>query len=264
MSAGATRADEGIAPIRIASVGAATDIGLRRNNEDAYAVGDLNAPIFWCVLADGIGGHAGGEIAAGIAVETFSNHMTELARGNESLDVTAIERIVQATHERVTSAGRDQPSDQAMGTTLAALAVDKNRRYAVTTHLGDSRIMRWRHSRLARLTTDHILDEELRRRGILQKGDRLDRRFGAQLTRFLGMRESMTLDVATHDVCEDDAFLLASDGLASVMSDEAIAALLAKRPEAQEAAATLVADARRLGARDNVTVIVARFAGPRS
>jgi PPM family protein phosphatase len=223
-------------------VGAATDIGLVRDgNEDSYLVED---PLF--VVADGMGGHRGGEVASRLAVQTIE---TMFRRGEGAL-AEQVQQANRAVFER-SSADRTVAG---MGTTLTAAVVEGDR--ARLAHVGDSRAYLLRDGRLRMLTEDHTLVHEMVQQGEITEAEAERHPQRSVVTRALGMDASVPVDEVIVDLQPGDRLLICSDGLTSMVGDDSIADVLRTRVDPQRAAEALVKAANDRGGVDNTTAIV--------
>lgn len=227
--------------------GAASDPGLvRKNNEDAYRV--LEEQRLFAV-ADGMGGHQGGAVAAALAMEALRPDDFDATDPGPSL-----RRMVENAHRRVLTASMSRPDVRGMGTTLTVAHLGP----AVVTvaHVGDSRAYLVRDGQVLRLTRDHSVAEALVSNGQL---DPAAARFHPQrhiLTQAVGIPGDLEVDVSQHPWQSGDRFLLCTDGLTEVVSDAELGALVAAAPTPQKGADALIEAARAGGAPDNVTVIL--------
>jgi PPM family protein phosphatase len=224
------------------SVGAVSDAGVvRQQNEDSYLV---KPPLF--VVADGMGGHAAGEIASRLAVESFSG-----ANLSDSSDPEAIRKAVAEANRLVfeTATG----STQGMGTTCVLLLVGDG--MAHIANVGDSRVYRFRGGELQQLSRDHTLAAEMVDQGLISATQAL-RDGGSAITRALGGAATVDPDAMTLELRSEDRFLLCSDGLSSMVGDDIIKKVLLESNDPQSAAQKLVDAAKEAGGDDNVTVIV--------
>lgn len=225
------------------TVGAATDVGRQRsNNEDAY-LADEDRSVF--AVADGMGGHRAGDVAAAVALESVESRLT----GDDTL-VAAIQAANLAVYRKST----EDPALRGMGTTFTALRIVEAAAYVA--HVGDSRAYLWRDGALARVTDDHSLVEELVREGRLTPEQAAEHPQRAIITRALGVEEE--LDVDTYEIAlrAGDRILLCSDGLTTMVPDPEIETILRSEPDAQRAADALVTAANEAGGEDNITVVV--------
>ncbi len=239
-----------------------TDVGRRRvSNEDAFGM-DVDAGVF--VVADGMGGHAAGEVASREAVDTVLSMMRkELAtfraidEGTKSEDnlrraQRAVEASMQAATYMVFALAETDPDQRGMGTTLSTLLVAGN--LGITGQVGDSRIYRIRKGEVTRLTEDHTLVAWQIKQGIIspQEAERSPHR--NVITRAVGSRDYVQVDTHVFELEPGDRFLLCSDGLHGYLNDDEIPPLLAK-PSA-DAVQEMIALANSRGGRDNITAIV--------
>jgi PPM family protein phosphatase len=237
---------------------AATHVGRRKQNEDSHGV-DLRHGLF--LVADGMGGYEGGEVASSLAAGTMLDFVARDARDPEgtwpiraqpgrSYDESLLAAAVRAAHLEI-AARREAADDRLlseMGSTVAAVLCRGAE--AVVAHVGDSRIYRLRGKELRQLTRDHSLQAEMAAAGLSWPHRNV-------ITRALGIPSNHTPDVARLELAPGDVFLLCSDGLYEVTPDATLAALL-EESEPEVAARALVEEALRRGASDNVTVVVVR------
>lgn len=225
-----------------------TDRGLARaNNEDAFFV-DPQGRLF--VLADGLGGHAAGEVASELVVDTLA----AAAPGATAWSDPAQE--LGAILARADDAVREQARDAltGMGATVVAIHLDPKGTTITVAHAGDSRAYRLRAGALARLTRDHTPESEI--------GFRPDGRRSSIITRAIGVGDGRTeIDFGRTDSHPGDLYLLCSDGLTDMVSDPGIAAILALDAPSADICRALVDAALAAGGRDNVTVVVVKIPG---
>lgn len=227
--------------------GWATDIGLvRANNEDRYLVAE---PLF--AVADGMGGHAAGEVASATAVETLQQAFTEHT-------VSGLADAARAANRAVWEEAQASPDLRGMGTTLVALALvgDPGHEQLAAANVGDSRLYRLHHGELLQLTSDHSLVGQMVASGALTPEEAEVHPRRNVLTRALGVDPDVDVDLMTVEVEEGDRYLLCSDGLPRELSDDQMASVLRDRADPDQAARDLVGRARDHGGNDNVTVVV--------
>jgi protein phosphatase len=227
-------------------VGAASDIGqVREGNEDSYLLAD---PLF--AVADGMGGHRGGEVASDLALRTVE----EMFAADEGSLTEQVERANTAVFER-SQADRDVSG---MGTTLtAALVEDRKIRLA---HVGDSRAYLLREGRLHLLTEDHTLVHRMVQEGEITEAQAETHPHRSILTRALGVDPAVQVDERYVDVRAGDRLLLCTDGLTGMLHDGQIESVLETEPDPQRAVERLVRDANRAGGVDNITAVLLDFA----
>lgn len=225
-------------------VAARTDVGrVRDGNEDAYLV-DPETDLL--AVADGMGGHQAGEVASATAVEALQAGVRE---GRSVGD--AVGEANAAVYARASA----DSELRGMGTTLTAAVLDDDT--LLIGHVGDSRAYLLRDGELRQLTDDHSVVAELVAAGELTEAEaEVDPR-RAMITRALGIDPTVTVDVLRVRVAFGDRILLCSDGLTTMVNDDAIAAVLRDEPDCDRAAAALVDAANAAGGADNITVIVA-------
>jgi PPM family protein phosphatase len=235
--------------LRIDDQATATDTGRQRNaNEDSFFT---RASVF--VVADGMGGAQAGEVASKAAAESFDREPPQAPP--EQILRQTIEAANRTIHEHA----RDDPDLAGMGTTITAAIVDPESEEVAIGHVGDSRAYRLRGGRLERLTRDHSLVEEMRRKGQLTDAEAEDHPQRSIITRALGPEPEVEVDVQTVPAQAGDVFLLCSDGLTTMLGDEQIARILARATSLQAAVRALVDEANRAGGRDNITVVAFRL-----
>jgi protein phosphatase len=230
--------------------GVATDTGrVRTENEDAFVAEPL---VFG--VADGMGGHAAGEVASAIAATTLRER---LGGGAESVDV-AVAAVVEA-NAAIFQDAHSNAAQRGMGTTLTAMVVltdDEGRQRLALVNVGDSRTYLMRSGRLRRVTIDHSYVQELVSTGHITEAEARSHPRRNIVTRALGIEPTVRVDTWVLPFVRGDRYVLCSDGLVDEVDDDEIAGLLASSPIAQAAADALVAAANEHGGRDNVTVVV--------
>ena len=228
-------------------VGAKTDQGLVRElNEDTFG---YKGGLF--VVADGMGGHCAGEVASAIAVET----VLALDLGTTASNIaTDLSQAVIKANQAILLKAEENPEFLGMGTTIVILQLQEKQAYF--THVGDSRIYHLTAGNLAQLTIDHSLVAELVKNGGLSKAEASSHPQRNVLTRALGTKDELELEVNSVAIKPGDKFLLCSDGLTSTVNEKVIAELLAAATDPQEIAAELVTAANQSGGNDNITAIV--------
>jgi PPM family protein phosphatase len=237
--------------LKIAEEAHKTDTGRQRHaNEDSYYA---RAPMF--AVADGMGGAQAGEVASRIAAGAFE-------RGQVSDDPSAegqLEEIAQKANREIHKLAQKDSSRAGMGTTLTAALLRDDE--VALGHVGDSRAYVLRNGKLKRLTKDHSLVEELRRQGRLTEEQAEEHPQRSIITRALGPEPSVNVDTMTFPARDGDVFLLCSDGLTTMVSDEEIREILVRSKTLRSAVNRLVDAANRGGGRDNITAVAFRVAG---
>jgi protein phosphatase len=226
-------------------VGSASDIGqVREGNEDAFLV---LAPLY--VVADGMGGHRGGEVASRLALETVQ-------RLFEAREGTLAEQVTEANRAIFERSQQDR-SVAGMGTTLTAALVDGDRVHLA--HVGDSRAYLFRGGELSMLTEDHTLVHRMVVEGEITEAEAETHPHRSILTRALGVDASVQVDEGEVRSVAGDRILLCSDGLTAMVPDGQIREILSKAADPQEAVDTLVRVANRAGGIDNITAVILDF-----
>ncbi|MBS1219843.1 MAG: serine/threonine protein phosphatase [Proteobacteria bacterium] len=244
----------------VIEVATATHPGMvRSHNEDSIAA---DAGLGLAVLADGMGGYNAGEVASGIAVAMVSSELKKaLAAVNGALDTATAERLVgehaMRANNAIFQAAQGQSQYSGMGTTLVVALWHDNA--LVVGHIGDSRLYRFRDGKLEQLTRDHSLLQEQIDSGLITKEQARHSQNKNLVTRAVGIDPEVEAEVHSYPVQIGDIYLLCSDGLNDMVTDEAmeltLASLQANLPLAAE---QLVQQANDNGGRDNVSVILAR------
>ncbi len=236
--------------LRVDDAAYRTDVGRQRSaNEDSLFTRN---PVF--VVADGMGGAQAGEVASKAAAEAFDR---ELPAGFAPERV--LEETIKAANRAIHAQAQKDPELAGMGTTTTAAIVDPKAEEVAIGHVGDSRAYRFRSGKLERLTRDHSLVEEMRRKGQLTEAQAEDHPQRSIITRALGPEPEVEVDLQTVPAAAGDVFLICSDGLTTMLDDEHIARLLARAATMQSAVRALVDEANRAGGRDNISVVAFRL-----
>ncbi|MGH3066045.1 MAG: Stp1/IreP family PP2C-type Ser/Thr phosphatase [Gaiellaceae bacterium] len=233
--------------MRIGRAAGVTDTGRRRlRNEDAFI---CEPPLF--AVADGMGGARAGEVAARLAAAALEE------AGAETKGEQGVTAMIEEANRRIWERALADPATAGMGTTVTAALVDTESGTVAIGHVGDSRAYRLREGSLEQLTSDHSLVAELVSSGVLtpEEAERHPQR--SAITRALGTEPTVDVEVLTIAGEPGDLYLICSDGLPTMLADDAIAAALetAER-EPMAAAEALVAAANRQGGEDNITVVL--------
>ncbi|MES1208757.1 MAG: Stp1/IreP family PP2C-type Ser/Thr phosphatase [Pseudomonadota bacterium] len=247
---------------------AATDVGRKREaNEDNFLV-DKKLSLF--VVADGMGGHASGEVASDIAVHEFRNAVDanrdlieRYAKADATVRpqdiLTVLENAIQAAGLAIYQKGQAEPDKRGMGTTASALLIAGDRGFIA--HVGDSRIYLVRRGQVVQLTEDHSLINELIRRGKITKDGIENSPYKAYknaVTRAVGVYETVQGDTIDFEILPGDQFLLCSDGLHAYLDDKKTIDLLSQ-DDITQAPTRFVDLANAGGGHDNITAVVVRI-----
>jgi protein phosphatase len=232
---------------------ARTDVGRkRRGNEDRFAlVPDLGL----CLVADGMGGHAAGQVASELAAETAVNALRTLVDASVSLTEKLRVAVTAANREVLETTVR-KPELAGMGTTLVALLAQPDR--IALAHVGDSRGYLVRAGNVRQLTDDHSLVAELVRRREISASAARGHPHRHVLTRALGVRRDVEADFAELTPEPGDIFVLCSDGLTGHMADDEIAERVVAEADLEHIAQGLIDEANDRGGEDNITVALIR------
>jgi serine/threonine protein phosphatase PrpC len=235
--------------------GARSDQGkVRDSNEDTY-IADKNR-IF--LVADGMGGHAAGEIASQLAAETVKNFLLE---NKSDIQPEILQHAVEEANTRVFKTQAEKAEFRGMGSTLTVL-VFSGSGYHIA-QVGDSRAYLFRNGALNQLTQDHSVVWPLYENGILTKDDISKHPQKNLITRSIGTYQQVEADIYSDTVFGGDLFLLCSDGLTDVLTDQDIFRIVSiPAGNMQDLADRLVEEANTAGGPDNITVVVVRIAAP--
>lgn len=235
--------------LRVVEQAGLSDVGRQRDaNEDSYV---LAKPVF--AVADGMGGAQAGEVASRTAAEVF-----QTPEPNGGTPEQQLTRLVREANRRIHDLSRRDATRRGMGTTLtAAMVADAG---VTVGHVGDSRAYRLRGEELVQLTHDHSLVAELQRSGQLTAEAAEHHPQKSIITRALGPEPDVEVDAHTHAARDGDVYVLCSDGLTGMISDDELAAIMRGSGSLEEAAADLVRAANQSGGKDNITVVLFRLA----
>jgi PPM family protein phosphatase len=232
--------------MRLADAAGRTDPGRkRRRNEDAFV---LEPPLF--AVADGMGGAQAGEVASRLAAAAFR----EFHEADELAPEERVKAIIQEANRRIYDRAASDSNASGMGTTITAALLESAQVFLG--HVGDSRAYRIYEGRLEQVTEDHSLVGDLMRSGRLTPEEAEAHPQRSVITRALGTDPEVDVDVFAVDAGPGDVFLLCSDGLTTMVSDEDILRIVAGAGTLDEAAKALVKAANRGGGEDNVTVVL--------
>jgi protein phosphatase len=235
--------------LRIVEKAALSDVGRQRQgNEDSYLE---RSPLF--VVADGMGGARAGEVASRMAVEQF-----DAQDGSDTPPEEQLAEVARGANRKIHKMAQEDSAYAGMGTTFTAALVT-GREIAIG-HVGDSRLYRLRDGELERLTHDHSLVEEFVRQGKLTPAEAEVHPQRSIITRALGPEPEVEVDTYTHSGRDGDVYLLNSDGLTGMISEDQVAEILRGRASLEEAAEKLIAAANENGGKDNITVVLFRLA----
>ena len=243
---------------------ARTDVGMiRSGNEDNFTV-DSSETRGIFIVADGMGGHAAGEVASEMAVQIVQRELS----GVKNLDSDDVVKLVAESLKHANRAIHDRTltevDKQGMGTTVSALLLS-GARYLIG-QVGDSRVYLLRDGHFAQLTKDHSYVQEQVDAGFLTPEQARYHPYSNVITRCVGAGQDVEPDIYRGEVRAGDLYLVASDGLTGMVDDRRLAQLLSSRAEPERKVQALIAEANGRGGLDNITAIVVQVvdAGPPS
>jgi PPM family protein phosphatase len=236
------------------AVGASTDVGMiRQGNEDNFfAEADERRGVF--VVADGMGGHAAGEVASEMAVQIIARHLLALTSAVEDGANTLVSKAMQDANRAIFERMLAETDKQGMGTT-ASVMVLSDKGYLIG-QIGDSRVYLLRDGALTQITKDHSYVQEQVDAGLLTPEQARYHPYSNVITRCVGASDQVEADIYTGQVRVGDVFLLASDGLTGMVDDRRLQALLLARSGPGRIVDSLIAEANGRGGLDNITAIV--------
>lgn len=243
---------------------AKTDVGRKRqDNEDSFCV---VPQLGLYVVADGMGGHAAGEVASRLAVETIREWMEKYLGGADvavvgqpmdtcSREANFLLSSIRLANRIIFDAAQGRREYRGMGTTLVSvLAVNDT---VALAHVGDSRIYRIRDGQIVQLSRDHSVVQQQVDRGIISPEEAHDSQYRHLITRALGLKDSVEVDLAEEPLLPGDILLLCSDGLSDLLEDEEILDIVREHADdLEKACQTLVDQANHKGGDDNITAML--------
>lgn len=248
------------------SITGLTDTGMvRKNNEDSIG---FDSALGLIVLADGMGGHRGGEIASSMSVDsildTLQRQLPKIKSGRTdpetgfSLESLCIQEAIESANDQIFQAADSNPEQFGMGTTIVVLLYYNNT-FSIG-HVGDSRCYRLRSEKLEQITRDHSLLQELIDRGFYTPEEARNSKNKNLVTRALGIGPRVNVDVQEDIVLKNDIYLLCSDGLTDLVDDEYICLTIKRFSDnLEEAAKQLITKANENGGKDNISVMLCRI-----
>jgi PPM family protein phosphatase len=230
----------------------ASDPGLIRfSNQDAYYT-DPEGRFF--IVADGMGGHAGGEEASRIATQEIQAYLVANWNSEAKSEKLLEEALLQA-NEAIISDQQSHPERADMGTT-AVVILFRDPNSPICAHVGDSRLYRWRKPELEQITEDHTWVARALKVGDISPDEARIHPFRHVLSRCLGREDLQGVDIQLLDLKAGDHLLLCSDGLTEELDDEKIASCLQESSMLDKAAFALIEAAKEQGGHDNITVVL--------
>lgn len=236
-----------------------TDIGLvRQNNEDAWGA----VPEFgFFALADGMGGHQAGEVAARECITSLCKYVkkTKSRKKKSTLaeSQSMLQHAIKQVNDIVFKMGVGKPELRGMGTTLCCLQFHEQG--LVYAHIGDSRIYRFHDGKLAQLTTDHSLMRELIDLGQLSEGQAPEFLYKNIITKAIGTEATIDPTIKISEIADEDAFLMCSDGLSDMLTTIEMENILSQPLSVSQCVKALINAAKEKGGFDNITVVLIRL-----
>jgi len=228
-----------------------THVGkVREHNEDAFLI-SMEKSLF--MVADGLGGHAAGEVASRMAVDTVETHILASYESLEKLreDIT---RAIKEANRVIFEESRRNISRRGMGTTIVVAKIEGEK--AIIGHVGDSRAYHVRDGKIVQLTEDHTIVEEYVRMGLLSRKDAQYHPYRHVLSRSVGTAGAVDVDIIELDLHPGDVLLLCTDGLTNMLTDgEILDIIISHLPDTEKITHTLIREANERGGIDNITVI---------
>lgn len=236
---------------------AKTDVGMKRQmNQDAYCISQDNGKYILCVLADGMGGYTGGEIASNLAAMSIDKYIRENFIKDKEYNKEELQELIRKSIEYanliVYEKSKQEEELEQMGTTLEICLIYNNRVFIG--HIGDSRIYRIRQEIMRKITTDHSYVQKLVKEGKITKEEAINHPEKNMLMKALGCESEIEPDITVKGFQEGDIILICSDGLTNMVSEEKIYEII--KEDYENAADNLIKIANELGGKDNITVIL--------
>lgn len=232
-----------------------TDMGLRReNNEDTYRARPETG---FCLVADGMGGAAAGELASRIFAEIAVRIFDEFRGQSEQEALEYVQKTFRLANENILEHVKENPHHKGMGCTAELLAF--SHAGFVLGHIGDSRTYRFRNGQLKQLTQDHSLVQDQIDQGIITSIEARTHPMRNIILRAVGIKEKVALDLIRGKTVSGDLFLLCSDGLTDMVDDPVIAQILSLHHPLPQKVEKLIAVANSAGGKDNITVVLSEM-----
>ena len=229
-----------------------TDQGLRRKkNEDTILVNEDKG---FCLVADGIGGAAAGDVASQIFART-AREVFARKQDTRDIEIELVQKTFQIANDSILRYAENNSACNGMGCTAELLAFGSRR--FVLGHMGDSRTYRLRNGNLKQLTTDHSLVQEQLDQGMITEEEASHHSFKNVISRAVGIKKNPSLDILRGNTISGDLFLLCSDGLTDMIEDALIKKHLDSRTGIQKKVENLINEANINGGKDNISVVLA-------
>ena len=224
---------------------------VRTNNEDVF---DINPDCHYCLVADGMGGAAAGEVASRIFADTAKAVFAGHDGSSEENTIARVQTTFKLANDKILQHVGRNPHDHGMGCTAELLAYT---RYSfIVGHVGDSRTYRLQKQTLKQLTKDHSLVQEQLDKGLITAAEARRHAMRNVILRAVGVNDTVALDILKGKRRSGDIFLLCSDGLTDMIEESAILATMSTQGALREKTETLIRLAKSAGGKDNVTVVL--------
>lgn len=235
---------------------ARSDIGMiREMNQDNYFISDPNDEIKLFIVADGMGGYKGGEIASALAIESvksyIKNNFDETNKERDKI-LDLIKNAIEYANMVIYERAKEVNELNGMGTTIDVVIIQSGKLYVG--HVGDSSVYRLRKEFFRKLTTDHSYVEQLLKQGNITKEEAYNHPKKNMLTKALGCTAFVEPDVMVKGFQKDDILLMCTDGLTNMVREELICEIIKEKPEC--ACEKLVTKANENGGQDNITAVI--------
>ena len=231
--------------------GGYTLLGVKHDtNQDTYLIRD-NTEIKLFAVADGMGGHAAGDLASAIAIKVLETKLDDFSEAG-------IQQVIEEANNQILSVAKSKEEYKGMGTTVALCMVKGNELFL--SHIGDSRIYIDKGDGDFFITTDHSVVQQLVERGEISASEAKDHKMKNIITRALGVENSVEMETEITDLTDDTVIVICSDGVSNVMEDETIVKV-AKENAPEKAAEILCETAKTMGSTDDITAIVVKVRG---
>lgn len=237
------------------SLSGQTDVGLKRaNNEDVFLI---RSDLKFCLVADGMGGAAAGELASRYFAETCLKVFSQKREDSMPALQLLVQKAFQMSNKCILDHVREEPRHKGMGCTAELMAFCDGG--FVLGHIGDSRTYRFRNGELTQLTRDHSLVQNMVDKGLISAAEARHHSHRNVILRAVGIEKNLPLDLIKGKSLPGDIYLLCSDGLTDMVEDTEITAALAADTALPEKADACISLAKQAGGSDNITVVLSRI-----
>lgn len=246
-----------------------SDLGrVRKLNEDSFLVSD---DLKLYLIADGMGGHAAGDVASSKSIEVIKGFIERTAKDNAitwpfemnpelAPEANKLIAAVQIANKKIYEMSSTNPKLKGMGTTIAGLFIAEAKGYVV--HVGDSRVYLMRNGKLKQITEDHSWVNEQVKDNVMTEDEAKQHRWKNVITRALGSEKEVKVDLREEDIVPEDIFLICSDGLSGIVERKTMESIIKKHIDnLSEAAEEMINYANKAGGVDNITVILVKAQG---